>query len=42
MSKEKKTMLVKNYLKRNDVKDYNLCFTYLRSIFDIFLKIEVQ
>ncbi len=42
MSKEKKTMLVKNYLKRNDVKDYNLRFTYLRSIFDIFLKIKVQ
>ena len=42
MSEEKKTMLVKNYLKRNDVKDYNLRFTYLRSIFDIYLKIEVQ
>ena len=35
-------MLVKNYLKRNDVKDYNLRFTYLRYIFDIFHKIKVQ
>ena len=32
-------MLVSNYLKRNYVKEHNLCFRYLRFIFDTILKL---